>query len=76
MFNSRHTYIAVSKNRSPLCVNNPLCQRINNGLSFNVYPLYLVASVFGCRIECNCQIQSCMQPFSAKGKTAFQCCLF
>ena len=49
---------------------------VNNGTPVQVDSLYFISVVFGSRIECNGQIQTCMQSFAAQRKTSLQCFLF
>ena len=60
VFNGRHAHIAVGQNCSALRVDNTLCQGIDNGLSFQIDSLYLIAGVFGGRIERHREVQSRM----------------
>ena len=71
-----NAYIAIGKYSAALRVYHPFGQRIDDGLTFQINSLYLIACVFGCRIEGYREAQSGMQAFAIQGKAAFQCCLF
>ena len=65
MFNGRYSYVAFPEHSAALSVNYIFRYGINNGHTVQIYALYLVAMIFGCRIECHRKAQSCMQAFSA-----------
>lgn len=75
MFNRRDTYIALLENGAALGVAHVIGNSIDNRLTFQVNAFDLVAGIFGCGVESDGKVQSCVQSLSIQGEATFQCLL-
>ena len=76
MFNGRNARIALSQYGTALGIDYVLGNGVDDRLTLQVDSLNLITCILGCRVECNGQVQTCMQTFSEQRKAAFQCFLF
>ena len=76
MLDGRDADIALAEYGATLGFNDVLSYSLDDRLAFEVDALYLITGVLWCRIESHGEAQACVQSFSTKRETTFQCFLF
>ena len=76
MFNGADLYFSFGDYGTAFSLADMLGQRIDDRSVFQIDTFDFVTMVFRCRMECNVNVQSGVQPFSFQGEGGSKRCLF